>query len=155
MSIGYKVVGRDLCGRDGYQYAIGRTFVQEGKIQACANGLHYSCSVNAAKLYGQQLVGGGEISTPVRYLRVVDTESDPNYRDVKPDKVATRSLFISGELSLEEWQHLCEKENEQKAKQKANAERAKKIGFACFGVATIALLVWAGRKRLLSNNCFR
>src|SRR5664279_307074 len=99
MSIGYKVVGSDLRGRDGYQYAICRNFLQEGKIEKCKNGLHYSNRANDATYYGECLVQENRISTPVRYLMVADTESDPHYRVTESDKVATRSLFILRELS--------------------------------------------------------
>lgn len=103
MSIGYKVVGNDLCGSNGYKYEIGRTFVQNGKIMVCSNGLHYSTSVVDADRYGKLLHDANKIVAPLRYLLVQDMESDPNHQDVKYDKVATRTLLIVRELSLDEW----------------------------------------------------
>lgn len=110
-TLGYKVVGNDYKGSNGYLYTIGKEHRQDGSIRLCLNGLHYSEAAIDAEWYGQLLVVTQKIAEPVRYLSVADTESDPScFRDISKDKTATRTLKVLDELSPENWKMLLDAE---------------------------------------------
>ena len=98
---GFKVTDVRGCGRNDFQYEVGKTYIHEGKVEPCSSGLHYCPKIVDCLNYRRYIQPGW------RYFRVTDL-STSGKRKVDNDKVATDVLRIDEELTADEFQKLCD-----------------------------------------------
>lgn len=99
---GYKMVNFDLRGRNKFQFVIGETAKEYGKLEICHLGLHFCRRAIDCLKYCN-----GFIMPPYRYLRVFPMSSVVTI----DDKFATLDLQIESEMTPREWHLQMQKEH--------------------------------------------
>lgn len=97
---GYKIVNKNLCGRNNFQYAIGRTATTPGELELCVNGLHFCYDALSCLRYCR------DIQAPFRYLQVIPKSEVQS----SGHKSATLNLLIEAEITPIEWLAQCHEE---------------------------------------------
>lgn len=97
---GFKIVDKDLCGRNKFQYTVGKTATAPGQLKMCENGLHYCAKAIDCLQYCTTF------KPPYRYLRVIPMSEVKT----ESEKSVTAKLHIESEMSAKEWLIQAQKE---------------------------------------------
>jgi hypothetical protein len=92
---GFKMVSRDMRGKNGYQFDVGREYVHEGPVKLCESGFHFSLDPLQCIRYAASL---SELKKPWRLLSVQGSGETC----VGSDKLCCQKIQIKSEIKDKE-----------------------------------------------------